>query len=108
MKKKLRKILIISGIVLSSLFLVIILSSLFFYFNKSLTKRIVQKIISNKTGMELIIGKLNYRLFPLNIEAHSVKVLQNNEKGKMDIFLNQLILKGKINRLLKKQKPFLQ
>ena len=108
MKKKLRKILIISGTVLSSLLLVIILSSLFFYFNKPLTKRIVQKIISNKTGIELKIGKLNYGLFPLNVEAQSVKVLQNNEKGKVDIFLNQLSLKGKLKRLLKKQKPFFQ
>ncbi len=108
MKKKLRKILIISGIVLSSLFLVIILSSLFFYFNKPLTKRIIQKIISNKAGIELKIGKLNYGLFPLSAEAQSVKVLQNNEGGKIDIFLSQLSLKGKLNRVLKKQKPFLQ
>jgi len=108
MKKKIRKILIISGAVFSSVLILLIISLLFFYFNKSLTKRILVKYIADKAGAKLEIGKLDYGLFPLSVQADSVKVSQEIRGMEIDIFLNRLSLEGAINRLLKKQKPILR
>jgi len=107
MKKKIKKVLIIGGAVFSFVLILLIISSLFFYFNKSLTKRILVKYIADKAGAKLEIGKLDYGLFPLNAQADSVKVSQEIRGMEIDIFLNQLSIKGEIKRLLKRQKPIL-
>jgi hypothetical protein len=106
-KKKTRKILIISGAVFSSLLILLVISLLFFYFNKSLTKRILEKYIADKAGARVEIGKLDYDLFPLKVQADSVKVFQEIRGMEIDVFLSQLNLEGRIKRLLKKQKPAL-
>jgi hypothetical protein len=108
MKKKIRKLLIISGAVFSFILILLITSSLFFYFNKPLTKRILEKYIADKAGARLEIGKLDYDLFPLSVQADSVKVFQEIRGMEIDIFLNKLSIEGEINRLLKKQKPILR
>ena len=104
-KKKIKKLLIISGAVFSSILILLIISSLFFYFNKSLTKRILEKYIADKAGARLEIGKLDYGLFPLSVQADSVKVFQEIRGMEIDIFLNQLSIEGEINRLLKGKRP---
>jgi hypothetical protein len=106
-KKKTRKLLIISGAVFSSLLILLLISSLFFYFNKSLTKRILEKHIAGKAGAKVEIGKLDYDLFPLSVEADSVKVFLEIRGMEIDVFLDELSLEGSIKRLLKKQKPAL-
>ncbi len=108
MKKKIRKLLIISGAVFSSILIFLIISTLFFYYNKSLTKRILEKYIADKAGTKLEIGKLDYALFPLSVQANSVKVFQEIRGMEIDIFINRLSIEGEINRLLKKQKPILR
>ncbi len=107
MKKKTRKLLIISGAVFSSILILLLISLLFFYFNKSLTKRILEKYIADKAGTKLEIGKLDYALFPLSVQANSVKVFQEIRGMEIDIFINRLSIEGEINRLLRKQKPIL-
>jgi len=108
MKKKIRKVLIISGAVFSFILIVLIISSLVFYYNKSLTKRILERYIADKAGAKLEIGKLDYNLFPLSVQTNSVKVFQEIRGMEIDIFLDQLSLEGEINKLLKKQKPILR
>ena len=108
MKKKIRKLLIISGAVFSSILILLIISTLFFYYNKSLTKKILEKYIADKAGTKLEIGKLDYALFPLSVQANSVKVFQEIRGMEIDIFINRLSIEGEINRLLKKQKPILR
>jgi len=107
-KKKIRKLLIISGVVFSFILILLIISSLFFYYNKSLTKRILEKYISDKAGAKLEIGKLDYDFFPFSVQADSVKVIQEIRGMKIDIFINQLSIEGEVDRLLKKQKPILR
>ena len=85
MKRNLRKILIISGAVLSFLLILLIICSLIFYFNKSLIKGFVEKYIADKAGTKLEIGKLDYDLSPLSVQANSVKIFQKIGGIEIDI-----------------------
>lgn len=105
MKKKLRKLLIMCGVTISFLLILLIISSLIFYYNKSLIKGFLEKYLEDKSGTKLEIGLLNYDLFPLSVQANSVKVFQKTGGIEIDIFLSQLSLKGEVRRLLRKQKP---
>jgi len=108
MKKKLKKILIISGISLGSLLLVLLICLSVFYFNSALIKNILEKSIARKTGAKIRIARLSYDLFPLKVKADSVKYFQKIGGMEIDVSLSVLDVEGEIKRALKKQKPFLQ
>jgi len=86
--------------------LILIVALLIFYYKKSLVKGILEDYLSNKTGVKIEIGKIDYELFPLNIKADSVKFFQKTQTTEIDVFFNRLNLKGGIGRILKKKKPF--
>jgi len=108
MKKKLKKIFIISGVTLASLVILLIVSVLFIYFNKSFVKNYLEKSMAKKNGIQMTIGKLDYGLFPLRVQADSVKVYQVIGGMEVDIFLSQLNVNGWFGRLVSRKKPFLQ
>ena len=106
MKKKLRKVLIIGGGILLSLLLLLVITSLVFYYNKKLTKGILLNYLKDKKGVKVEIGKIDYGLFPLNIQADSVRFVQKMEEVEIDVFLSRINLKGEVKRILRKEKPF--
>jgi hypothetical protein len=108
MKKKLKKIFIISGIVFSSFAILLVISFLFIYFNKSLVKNYLEKSAAKRNGIQLKIGKLDYSLFPLSVQADSVTVFQEIGGMEVEVFLGDLDVKGQLGRLLRKKRPFLQ
>lgn len=106
MKRKLKKFFIISGIVLASLLLLLIVSFLVFYYGKSLTKGLLEKFMTGKTGGEVEIGRLDYGLFPLRVQARSVKFVRKIGEMTVDLSAGSLNVKGEFKKLLKKEKPF--
>jgi hypothetical protein len=108
MKKKVKRLLLASGVALVSLLILLIVTFSVFYYRKSLTKGILEKWIVDKTGAKVEIGKLDYSLFPLRVQFNSLNVFQRIEEIEVKISLEKLTVKGSVKRLLKKQKPFFQ
>jgi hypothetical protein len=108
MKKKLKKFFIISGIVFSSLVVLLAAFILAIYFNKSWVISYLERTVSKKDGTHLKIGKLNYGLFPLSVQADSVKVLQVVGGMEIEITMGRLDVKGQLGRILKKKRPFFE
>lgn len=107
MRKTKKKILFIGvGTALFFVF-VLIVATLIFFLDKPLVKNILQSYVSKKYGMKLAIGKLDYDLFPLRIEAFSVEVTLKSEMQDMDVVLGRIYMKGNLRKALKKEKPFL-
>jgi len=106
MKKKLKRLFLISGIVFSALVILLVVSFLVIYFNKSWVKSYLEKTVSEKEGTQLKIGKLDYGLFPLSVQADSVKALQVVGGMEIEITLERLDIKGQLGRILKKKRPF--
>jgi len=106
MKKKLKRLFIISGIVFSSLVVLLIASFLVIYLNKSWVRSYLEKTVSKKDGTQLKIGRLDYGLFPLSVQADSVNVLQVVGGMEIEITLGSLDAKGQLGRILKKKRPF--
>jgi hypothetical protein len=105
-KKRLKKILIILGSTLLFFLLVVsILVSLFFY-RKPLVKGLVEKQIEKRTGIPITIGALDYRLFPLRIEAGAIAFSTKLGETEVDVFIEKLVLNGNIDRIRKKRKPY--
>ncbi len=108
MKKKLKKIFIISGVTLASLVILLIISVLFIYFNKSFVKNYLEKSVAKREGTLMTIGKLDYSLFPLRVQADSVKVTQVIGGMEVDVFISQLNVNGWFGRLISRKRPSLQ
>ena len=106
MKKKLKRLFIISGIIFSSLVVLLVASFLVIYFNKSWVRSYLEKTVAKRDGTQLKIGRLDYGLFPLSVQADSVKVLQVVGGMEIEITLGRLDVKGQIGRILKKKRPF--
>ncbi|MGD8537025.1 MAG: hypothetical protein PVF66_14350, partial [Candidatus Aminicenantes bacterium] len=99
---------IISGVTLASLVILLIIFVLFIYFNKSFVKNYLEKSVSRRNGIQMTIGRLDYTLFPLHVQADSVKVTQVVGGMEVDVFLSQLNVKGWFGRLVGRKKPFLE
>ena len=106
-KKKLKKALIILGSIILVFILVLITAVLLFFYNKPLVKGLLEKQLTKRTGFQVTIGKLDYELFPLRIEAESVAFSTHLEDTEVDVSVEKLILKGDVHRIRKKQKPYL-
>ncbi len=107
MKKKLKKFFLISGIALSALVILLVISILFIYFNKSFVKSYLEKSVA-QSGIQLSIGKLDYGLFPLNVQADSVKAFQEIGGMEVEVSFDELNLKGQLGRLIRKTRPSLE
>ncbi len=107
MKKKIKKALIILGSIILVFILVLITAVLLFFYNKPLVKGLLEKQLTKRTGIQVTIGKLDYELFPLRIEAESVAFSTHLEDTEVDVSVEKLILKGDVHRIRKKKKPYL-
>lgn len=107
MRKTKKKILLVGGGLTLFFVLVFVVAMLFFLLDKPLVKNILQNYVSKKFGMKLVIGKLDYDLFPLRIEAFSVHIAQKTELLQTDVELDRISMKGSLRKAMKKTKPFL-
>jgi hypothetical protein len=105
-KKKVKKALIILGSIILVFILVLITAVLLFFYNKPLVKGILEKQLTKRTGIRVMIGKLDYELFPLRVEAEPVAFSTHLEDTEVDVFVEKLVLKGDLHRIRKKQKPY--
>jgi len=107
MKKRWKKILRVGAIVLASLFLLVVGLSVYVYFHKPALKGYIEKAASKKPGLTVKIGRLDYRLWPLRVEANSVKVVFVSTLGRADVFIARAEAAGSFRRVLGNQKPYL-
>jgi hypothetical protein len=105
MKKIFKKVGYIGGAIFLFAILILTIGSLFFYYNKSLTKSILQNYLSKKTGVKIEIGKLDYGLFPLSIRGASIRISQKTQGRQLEVFLKELNARGELKNLLKNRKP---
>jgi hypothetical protein len=106
MKKKIKKTLIILGSTLLFFLLLVAIASFLFFYRKPFVKGIVEKKIEKRTGIHVIIGALDYDLFPLRIEAAAIEFSVLMDKTEVDVFIKRLVLNGDIHRIRKKKKPY--
>ncbi len=107
MKKRAKKILRIGGIVLAAILLAVIVFTVYVYFHKPALKGYIERTLSKRPGLTVTIGRLNYRLFPLRVEADSVKVVFISALGRADVVIGRAEAAGSFQRVLKNEKPFL-
>ncbi|MHB8053998.1 MAG: hypothetical protein ACYDH3_01925 [Candidatus Aminicenantales bacterium] len=103
--KRGKRIFRIGGLIVAALLVLIIAFSLYIYFHKSTLKNYLERALSKKAGLTVEIGRLNYRLFPLRMEADSIKVLFVGGIGRVDVRIDRAEAGGNLTRLMKKQKP---
>ncbi len=108
MKKKLKKVLLILGSILLLFLLVVAIASLLFFYNKPFVKGILEKQIEKRTGIHITIGSLDYELFPLRIEAGTIKFSTMLDDTEAEVFIQRLVFKGDIHRIRKKVKPYFE
>jgi hypothetical protein len=101
-KKKIKKILIILGNVLLFILLLAAIASLLFIYDKPLVKGIVEKQFEKRTGIHIVIGSLDYELFPLRIEAGAIEFTTLMDETEIDVFIEKLVLEGDFHRIRKK------
>jgi hypothetical protein len=107
MKIRRKKILKIASLALSAVFLIVIGLFLFVYLNKPAVKAYLEKTLSKKPGLTVAIGRLDYGLFPLRIEADEVRVTLVNELGKAEVALGKAEAAGGLRRVIGDRKPYL-
>jgi hypothetical protein len=107
MKKRWKRALRTGGIVLASALILVIGFSLYVYFHKPALKSYIERTLSKKPGLTVTIGRLNYRVFPLHVEADSVKVVFVNVLGRADVLVSRMEAAGSLQRIFKDQKPYL-
>jgi len=107
MKIRWKKVLRTVGLVLAAALLVAIGVSLYVYFHKPALKGYIERTLSKRPGLTVSIGRLNYRLFPLRVEADSVKVVFVSALGRAEVVVARAEAVGSLQRILKKEKPYL-
>lgn len=105
MKRILKKAFLISGIILLLVTLFIVIASLVFFYKKSVIKGMFERYLANKAGVPIEIGHLDYELFPLRVDAHSIRAKTKIAQTEIDVHLNRLSAQGVLKRLWKKTDP---
>jgi hypothetical protein len=73
--------------------------------DKPLVKSFAQKYVSRKAGMALSVGRLDYSLFPLRIQALSVRASYATKIYSISIAANRVEARGDIKKLLRGERP---
>jgi hypothetical protein len=107
MKIRLKKALRAGGLALAAAFFLALCFSLYLYFHKPALKGYLERTLSKTPGLTVAIGRLNYRLFPLRVEAGSVKVAYVSALGRADVEIGRLRAAGSLTRVTKGRKPYL-
>jgi hypothetical protein len=108
MKRYLKRTLWISGGIIGLIFLIIITAALLFFFDKPLVRNLTQKYLSNKAGLAIEIGKLDYTISPLHIIISSLKVSQESKTQRIEVLVNRVEAKGEFKRFLHFDKPIFE
>ncbi len=106
MKRGWKRILRRGGLVLAGLFLLLAVFSAFVYFHKPTLKAYLERTLSKRPGLTVTIGRLDYGLFPLRVEANSVRIGFVSALGRAQAFIERAAAPGSLGRVLKNQKPF--
>jgi hypothetical protein len=105
MKKYLRRTLRISGVILGTALLVLIGAGLLFFFDKPLARKLSQNYLSEKTGLAVTIGGLDYRISPLRIVVTSLRASRETASQRVDIAIGRVEARGDFKRFLKGEAP---
>jgi hypothetical protein len=105
MRKGLKKLLRIGGLVACGLILLLAAAVLFFVLDKPLVKNVFQKNLAKRTGMAVQIGALDYNLFPLHIVISSLKATYETPILTMDVLVNRVEAGGALKKLLNGDSP---
>lgn len=108
MRKKLKKALIIVGSACLFLILIVVIAALLFFYQKPFIKGIVEKQLAKRTGIQITIGTLDYKLFPLRVEAGEITFAAKLDETEVDVFIEKLVLSGNIHRIRKKARPYFE
>lgn len=106
MKKRVKKTLIILGSTVLSILLILVIASTLFLHQKPWVKKILEKQLYKRTGIQITIGTLDYELFPLKIEAGEITLTTRLDDTEIDVYVKKLNLAGDIHRIRKKVKPY--
>ncbi len=106
MKRGWKRILKRGGLVLAGLLFLLAVFSAFIYFHKPTLKAYLERTLSKRPGLTVEIGRLDYRLFPLRVEADSVRIGFTSLLGRAEAFVEHAAAPGSLRRVLKNQYPF--
>ncbi len=107
MKRGLKRFLKACAFIAGGVVLLIAAAVILVVYDKPLIKKTAQKFVFNKTGITMTIGRLDYRLFPLNVEASSVKLSYATPVFSIEVDAPRVGLRGDFKKLLKGKMPAL-
>jgi hypothetical protein len=105
MKKYLKRTLRISGGILGLVLILLIGAGLLFYFDKPLARKLSQSYLSEKTGLAVTVGGLDYRISPLRITITSLGASRETADQKVDIVIKRVEASGDFKRFIKGETP---
>jgi len=105
MKSKIKKALRIGGLFTGFLVFVAGGAVLLILIDKPLVKSAAEKYLAKKTGIEVAIGKLDYRFFPLRVTATGLKVRYDSSLFLLEAVIGRIEARGDLKKLLRGDKP---
>lgn len=108
MKTGLKKLLKVCAVLAGGIVLVAAAAVMVVLLDKPLVKKAALRYLGKKTGITLTVGRLDYRLFPLSIEASSVKASYATPIYSLEVAARGIALKGDIMKLIRGEMPALE
>jgi hypothetical protein len=105
MSVRLKKVFKIGALVLAGVILVLAGAITLLILDKPLVKNIIQRYAANKTGIELTIGRLDYKLSPLRIEASALRISYATGVFTLNIAVDRVEALGDLRKLIAGGKP---
>jgi hypothetical protein len=105
MSVRLKKVFKIGALVLAGIILVVAGAITLLILDKPLVKNIIQRYAANKTGIELTIGRLDYKLSPLRIEASALRISYATKVFSLNIASDRVEALGDLRKLIAGEKP---
>jgi hypothetical protein len=107
MKKPVRKILKVLGLVLGSLLVLVLAAAFLVIFDKPLVRKIIRNQLGKAAGTTARFAGLDYSLFPFRVTVDSLELVQENPFQKLELSLKRLEAGGKLWKLVRGVKPAL-
>ncbi len=101
MKRGLKRTLKTLAFAAGGLVLLIAGAVLLVIYDKPLVKKSVESFLAKKTGIQLNIGRFDYRLSPLSVEAGSIKVTYATPVYSLEATVRRVALRGALGKLLR-------
>ncbi|HVP90480.1 MAG TPA: hypothetical protein VMS75_04610 [Terriglobales bacterium] len=107
MKKRWKRVVRTAGLVLAGALILVLGSASYLYFHKPALKGYIERTLSKRAGTTVTIGRLDYRLFPLRVEADSARIVLVSVLGRLEIEAGRVQATGHFDRVLSDKKPYL-